>query len=171
VERAEIESLLLELADELDHDGVRGELLLVGGAAMALAYSTRRSTADLDAVFEPKRVIYKAASRIAERRGLDRGWLNDAVKVFLPGPDPNATVFFDWTGLVVRVASPRYLLAMKLLASRVERDEDDIRVLLRLCNITDVAEALQLIADLYPNSAIPAKVEYLVREILDVCSE
>jgi hypothetical protein len=44
-------------------------------------------------------------------------------------------------------------------------------VLLRLCNITDVAEALQLIADLYPNSAIPAKVEYLVREILDVRSE
>jgi hypothetical protein len=167
VEQAEIESLLVELADELEQEGVRGELLLVGGAAMALAYSTRRSTADLDAVFEPKLVIYEVASRMAERRGLDPGWLNDAVKAFLPGPDPNATVFFDRPGLVVRIASPRYLLAMKLLASRVERDEDDIRVLLRLSNITDPGEALQLVADLYPDSAIPAKVEYLVRELLE----
>lgn len=168
MERAEIEILLLELADELAHDGVRGELLLllVGGAAMALAYSTRRSTEDLDAVFEPKLVVYEAASRIARSRGLDPQWLNDAVKGFLPGPDPNATVFFDRPGLVVRIASPRYLLAMKLLASRVERDEDDVRMLLGLCNIADADEALQLVADLYPEAAIPAKVEYLVRELL-----
>ncbi len=167
MERAEIEALLRELAHELALEGVRGELLLVGGAAMALAYSTRRSTADLDAVFEPKLVIYEAASRIADRRGLDRDWLNDAVKEFLPGPDPNATVFFDRPGLVVRVASPRYLLAMKLLASRVERDEDDIRTLLRLCNIIDADEALQLVADLYPEAAIPTKVQYLLRELLE----
>ena len=134
MERTEIERLLIELADELDGAGVRGELLLVGGAAMALAYATRRSTADLDAVFEPKLVIYEAAARIGARHGLDDGWLSDAVKGFLPGPDPNATVFFDRPGLVVRIASARYLLGMKLLASRVERDEDDIRVLLRLCS-------------------------------------
>jgi len=93
-----------------------------------------RSTAaaDLDGVFEPELVIYEAAARVGARRGLNDGWLNDAVKGFLPGPDPNATVFFDRPGLVVRIASARYLLGMKLLASRVERDEDDIGVLLRV---------------------------------------
>ena len=167
MDRTEIEQLLFELSHEIEAEGVRGELLLVGGAAMALAYATRRSTADLDAVFEPKVAIYAAAARVGARHGLDDGWLNDAVKGFLPGPDPNATVFFDRPGLVVRIASARYLLAMKLLASRVERDEDDIRVLLRLCNIVEPTEALAVVADLYPRSEIPAKVEYLVRELLE----
>ena len=42
----------------LEAEGVHGDLFLVGGAAMALAYSTRRATRDLDAIFEPKQVIY-----------------------------------------------------------------------------------------------------------------
>ena len=167
MDRDEIQTLLVELSDELALTEIRGEMLIAGGAAMALAYSTRRSTSDLDAVFEPKTLIYEAAARIATRHSLDAGWLNDAVKGYLPGADPNATVFFDRPGLVVRIASPRYLLAMKLLASRVERDEDDIRVLLRLSNITTADEALVLVSDLYPVSAIPPKVRFLVRELLE----
>ena len=167
MDRDEIQTLLVELSDELALTEIRGEMLIVGGAAMALAYSTRRSTADLDAVFEPKTLIYEAAARIATRHSLDAAWLNDAVKGYLPGADPNATVFFDRPGLVVRIASPRYLLAMKLLASRVERDEDDIRVLLRLSNITTADEAIALVSDLYPVSAIPPKVRFLVRELLE----
>ena len=167
MDRDEIQTLLVELSDELALTEIRGEMLIVGGAAMALAYSTRRSTSDLDAVFEPKTLIYEAAARIATRHSLDAGWLNDAVKGYLPGADPNATVFFDRPGLVVRIASPRYLLAMKLLASRVERDEDDIRVLLRLSNITTADEAIALVSDLYPVSAIPPKVRFLVRELLE----
>jgi hypothetical protein len=36
--RDDIRMLLDELADELDAQGVHGDLFLVGGAAMALAY-------------------------------------------------------------------------------------------------------------------------------------
>jgi hypothetical protein len=166
VDRAEITTLLKELAVELDVAGVRGELLIVGGAAMALAYSSRRSTADLYAIFEPKQLIYDRANRVGERHGLDHGWLNDAVKAFLPGPDPNATVYLELPGLIVRIASPRYLLAMKLLASRVERDEDDIRVLLRLSGITSLDAAVEVIEDFYASSIVPAKVQLLIVEIL-----
>jgi len=91
--------------------------------------------------------------RVGDRHALDPGWLNDAVNGYLPG-------------LVVRVASPRFVVAMKLLASRVERDEDDIRVLLRLSNIAPVVEALDLVLNLYPSAAIPSRVEYMVRELL-----
>jgi hypothetical protein len=66
-------------------------------------------------------VIYRAAQRVGDRRGLPPDWLNDGVKGFLPGPDPGATVLFDRPGLAVRIASPRYLFAMKVLAARVER--------------------------------------------------
>jgi hypothetical protein len=39
---------------------VRGQIFIVGGAAMALAYSTRRVAKDINAVFEPKGAIYTA---------------------------------------------------------------------------------------------------------------
>ena len=36
-------------------------MFLVGGAAMALAYSTSRVTRDLDAMFEPESLVYEMA--------------------------------------------------------------------------------------------------------------
>lgn len=58
-------------------------MYVVGGAAVTLAYDTRRSTRDIDAVFEPKAPVYQAAAEVAEQLGLPPGWLNDAVKGFL----------------------------------------------------------------------------------------
>ncbi len=167
MDRDEILNLLHELGDRLAERGVRGELFLVGGAAMALAYSTRRSTSDLDAIFEPKQVIYEVAESIAQDRDLPAGWLNDGVKGFLPGADPNARVLLDLTGLRVTIASPRFLLAMKLMASRIERDEDDLRLLLGLCAIRSVNEALDLLEGLYGSRPIEPKVQYLVAELLE----
>jgi hypothetical protein len=167
VDRDEILGLLRELGERLDQRGVRGELFLVGGAAMALAYSTRRSTSDLDAIFEPKSVIYEVAKTIGEDRGLPAGWLNDGAKGFLPGADPNARVLFDIAGLRVTIASPRYLLAMKLMASRIERDEDDLRLLLGLCGIRTADEALDLLQQTYVGRPIEPKVQYLVAELLN----
>ena len=46
------------------------------------------------------------------------GWLNDAMKGFLHGEDPDRRLVLDRPSLQVFVASPRYLLAMKLLAAR-----------------------------------------------------
>jgi hypothetical protein len=158
---------LHELSAKLDERGIRGELFLVGGAAMALAYSTRRSTTDLDAIFEPKAVIYEVAKGIGDAHGLPPGWLNDGVKGFLPGADPNALVLFDDAGLRVTIASPRYLLAMKLMASRIERDEDDIRLLLGLCGIRTVDEALDLLELMYVGRPIAPKVQYLIAELLE----
>lgn len=165
--REEILDLLAELGRRLAAAALRGEIFLVGGAAIAVAYSTRRSTADLDAIFEPKDVIYSIALQLAEERSLPVNWLNDSVKGFLPGADPNARVLLDHEGLRVTVASPRYLLAMKLFASRVERDEDDLRVLLALCGISSVDEALRLVEGFYGNRPVEPRVRYLVESLLD----
>lgn len=159
---------LTELGDELAAQGVRGDLFVVGGAAMALAYNTRRSTRDIDAVFEPKAVIYAAARRIAARHPdeLDDGWLNDAVKGLMLGPDPDSTVVFQNPGLHVRVASPRYLFSMKVAASRVEQDDDDVAVLYRLCGFESVDDALAHIERTYPHLRLEPKSQYLLEGIV-----
>ena len=95
------------------------------------------------------------------------GWLNDAVKGFLPGPDPDAQRFYDSRSLTVDVASPRYLLAMKLFSSRVESDADDIMLLYRQVGFTTVEEGLDLVESVYQGRTIDAKVQFLLTEIVE----
>jgi len=90
VTREDIVCCLSALAERLARRGIQGELYLVGGAAMALAYNARRATRDVDAVFAPKDEIDRAAREVAEEQGLPEGWLNDAVKGFLAGPGRGA---------------------------------------------------------------------------------
>ena len=165
-DRRTLLELLADLAARLHRQGIRGELFVVGGAAMALAYSDRRSTRDVDAVFEPKLLVYEAARAVARARGdLPEDWLNDAVKGFLPGPDAHARTVLDLPGLRVSVASPRYLLALKLLAARVEQDEADISELYRQCGFTTAEEGLALLAGTYPGRNVLPKVQFLLEEM------
>lgn len=99
----------------------------------------------------PTSEVRLAARRVAERLGLDEGWLNDGAKAFIPGADPHQREVFEGDYLQVAAASPRFLLAMKLLAARVERDQDDIRALYRLCGFTTAEEGLRLVQSTYPD--------------------
>ncbi|MBA2642609.1 MAG: hypothetical protein H0U82_06770 [Actinobacteria bacterium] len=147
--RTEIVDLLTDLGGRLAERGIEGEMYVVGGAAIALAFDERRSTRDIDAVFEPKTVIYELAARLAEERGLPDGWLNDAVKGFLAGADPEAPLVLEVDGLRVSTASPRILLAMKVLSHRVGEDEEDVRLLARELALDDAAEVLAVAEDVY----------------------
>jgi len=149
VDRDEILDHLRELGRVLDERGITGEMYVVGGAAIALAFDERRSTRDVDAVFEPKRIVYEAAATVAAERGLPSGWLNDAVKGFLAGPDPDSAVVLDVPGLRVSTGSPRLLLAMKVLSHRAGDDEDDVRLLARELGLSTSAEVLAVATDVY----------------------
>ncbi len=94
-----IRGLLGDLSEELSCRGVTADVFLVGGAAMALAYNSRRTTRDVDGVFAPKQVVYDAAAVVGERRGVGAYWLNDAVKGYLHGHDPHARPVFESDGL------------------------------------------------------------------------
>jgi hypothetical protein len=67
---------------------------------------------------------------------------------------------------MVDVASPRYLLAMKLFAARAEIDSDDIVLLYRHLGFTTVDEGLGLVEEAYPGRPVPAKVSFLLAEIV-----
>lgn len=162
--RVEIIEALTALAAELDRLGVSGEMYIVGGAAIALAFDERRATRDIDAVFEPKSVIYEAAESVAKQRGLPGGWLNDAVKRFLEGEDPDAAPVLDLPGLRCLIASPETLLALKVLAHRVGEDEDDLLLLARELGITRAEEVLTIAERTYGDRLQPA-ARFFVEEV------
>jgi Nucleotidyltransferase of unknown function (DUF6036) len=164
--RPRILAALQALGDELARKGVHGQIFIVGDAAMALAYSSRRVTKDIDAVFEPKSVIYQAAATVAEDMGLPADWLNDAVKGFMPGADRDAIRIPGVPNIEITTASPRYLLAMKLMAMRFGEDDQDIRLLLAECGIGTAAEALALLEHLYPYQQPPLKTKFFLEELL-----
>jgi hypothetical protein len=85
LDRNSLLSALQALDEELGAAGIRGEVFIVGGAAMALAYDARRSTVDVDDVFAPSREVREAAGRVAASKGLEPDWLNDGAKAFMPG--------------------------------------------------------------------------------------
>ena len=164
VQRSEILELLHLLAARLARQGLRGEMYVVGGAAIALTFDEQRSTRDIDAVFEPKRAIYDAAAEIAGERGLAEGWLNDAVKGFLTGPDEGATPVLDLPGLSVATASPRIILAMKVLAHRPGEDDADVHLLAGQLGLRTAAEILAVAAEVYGDRLDPA-ARFFVEEL------
>ena len=149
MDRDEILGHLRELARVLHDRGVTGEMYVVGGAAIALAFDERRATRDIDAVFEPKQSVYEAAATVAAARGLPAGWLNDAVKGFLAGPDPHSAIVLEVPGLRVSTGSPRLLLAMKVLSHRAGDDEDDVRLLADELGLSTSAQILSVASDVY----------------------
>jgi hypothetical protein len=157
---------LEELAAVLAARGVEGQIFVVGGAAMALAFDARRTTRDIDAVFEPKLAVYDAAAEVGARLDLPDDWLNDAVKGFIPGTDPEAVPIFRRPGLSVSAASARFLLAMKLRAARIELDADDIRFLANLLGLRTAAEVLAVAAERYRLEDLPPRARFLVEELL-----
>jgi hypothetical protein len=164
----DIRRLFAMLDEELGKAHTVGELFLVGGAVMCLAYAARPSTQDVDAVFRPAREVREAAARVALRSGLRPDWLNDGVKGFLSERGAFSP-FLELEHLRVMVAQPEYLLAMKCLALRLGaefHDEDDVRYLLRHLNIDRYEQAIAIITRFYPMERFPQKTLYALEELL-----
>lgn len=162
----EIRDLLTDLGARLAADGIEGRLFVVGGAAMALAYNRERVTRDVDAIFEPKSVVYDAATRLATERKLPPDWLNDSVKGLVPDiSDRAVTTAFSAPGIAVQVAGPEYLFAMKAFAARVETDGQDLRTLAGILGISSAGQALTIVERYYGASRLSPKTALLLEEL------
>lgn len=158
-DRADIVGALDELVEVLVAAGVRTQIRIVGGAAIAVRFTRDATTADVDALYGSADEVQAAARTVARRRGWPDQWLNDKVKMFtshFDGPD-------DWVslagrdGVEVRVADGPLLLAMKLRAARGRRDTADIDLLLDACRVTNAAGAVAIFERYYPEEALPPR--------------
>lgn len=165
LDRDDIVQLLTHLGERLHNEGISGELYLVDGAAMALAYDGRRFTRDVDAVFEPKMRIYDIAAEIAAERGLPVDWLNDGVKGFVVD-DPHAGPVYEFEGLRVQVASPQLLLALKVRAARLGEDDDDLRRLAAMLDLSTSGEVLDLAVEIVGERHMTPRSRFFVEQVV-----
>jgi len=167
--KRDIELLFNRLNEELARRSITGEVYVVGGAVMCLVFDARASTRDIDAFFRPAGEVREAAQAVAIAAGIPGDWLNDAVKAYLSDHE-DFQPYLELTNLHVLTASPEYLLAMKCLAMRLGEgfhDEDDVRFLLRLLNLTDYQKALEVVTRYYPRERFPQKTLYALEELLE----
>jgi len=140
MDREQILRLLRELGDELANEESYATINVCGGAAMAIAYNSLKSSDDVDAVltdFDDKNKFTECVKRVGERNNLPDGWLNEDVKVFVNSMREQCFKDFGQFGaLSIRIVSEEQLLAMKLFSARETKDLDDAAGLAKALNIT-----------------------------------
>lgn len=165
---------LSAVSDELQKQGVAGEICLFGGTVMVLVYAARVSTKDVDALFQPASIIREIARRVAMEQRLPSDWLNDGVKGFVSTRhETTAGDLPQFPGLRVTMPVPEYMLAMKCMAARIGGTTDqpsdvaDIVVLIRHLKLKTAKAVLDIVGLYYPANRIPVKTQYLIEGIFE----
>lgn len=159
ISRDAVLAMLDDLGRRLTAKGIVGEIALYGGSALMLLYEFRQSTCDVDYVHITGNPIELEAhaKETAEKFGVPADWLNSSVEAFA-SDFADHRFFGDFPrtgkpGLRVFIASPEYLLAMKMMAMRnpVETmDFKDVWDLADRCGVTTAEEAKIFVEKFYP---------------------
>lgn len=165
----EIKAALTALNEELKNLKIKGEISIMGGAAMCLAYKARESTQDIDALMAPSELIQKAAFNVSETLQLNNNfWINDAVKTFNSDHAQFSKSDLSQSNLTVFVATPEYMFAMKALAARSgTNDETDLVFLKKMLNLKNIENALLIINQFYPKQKLSIESQLLLKDLFE----
>jgi hypothetical protein len=152
------------------------DIAIYDGSCLMLVSNFRIATADADAVAaQDQGFIDSAAQTIAARRGWPRDWLNDGVRTYLsPQVDgfEQQTLFRTYPreetpGLRVFIPTSEYMLAMKLMALRLDpggskSDLEDILNLMQVAGMKEKGDILQFASRFYPEARTSGKLALAV---------
>lgn len=159
----QMRALLQELAHRMGLRGVKGDIKLVGGAALILQGVGNRPTPDIDAVYADKATIDAIVTEMAADYDIAPEWLNSNASAFVP--DNASWITLEQIGgLTIEAADTKTLLAMKIAAER-DKDITDIARLLSKLKITDADEAVDVAFEKYGEDSIPlaaSRENYLI---------
>lgn len=176
----DLHDAFMELGLLAQRDGKVIDLAVYGGSALMLASNFRIATQDVDAVVEgDQSIVTRWAVEIARKRQWPGDWLNDGVRTYLsPQVDSlqeHHALFRAYPseqepGLRVFVPSPEYMLAMKLMAMRLDptgekSDVADILNLLDVVGLHTPEEVLSFAASFYPEATISGRLRLGIREL------
>ena len=154
-------------------DDQRLEIGVYGGSCLMLAGNFRQATQDVDYVaYANKQYIAHLGAWVGRENGMDEGWFNDGV---IPYLSPNVEEFKtahhlfavlpanDNPALSVYIPTADYLLAMKLMASRLDeaeqqKDKADILGLMNVLKLANKEQAVEIACKYYPDARINAKM-------------
>ena len=106
---------------------VPAELTIVGGAAILINYGFRNMTTDIDAIIQAGSAMSEAANLVSDIYGLPRNWLNSDFTDTSSYTDKLAYYSKPYKTfsnvLHIRVISGEYLIAMKLMAGRLYKND------------------------------------------------
>jgi hypothetical protein len=177
--RERIVAAFCELGERAWARGVVIDLAVYGGSCLALASNFRISTRDVDAVaLRDQTVLDELANEVGMALSLPASWLNDGVRTYLsPSVDaPEQHELFATyptetrPGVRVFVPTAAYMLAMKLLALRIDpagesQDLPDILGLLDVVGLTRKDEIVEFAARFYPEARISGKLRLAIDTI------
>jgi hypothetical protein len=132
-------------------------------------------TNDVDAVIGAEHTaVQRAVHEIGRQHGWGESWLNEGVSVYL-SQNNDVSLFKSYpstggVGLRVYLASPRYMLAMKLASLRTgvgQRDVDDVTRLAHEIGVSTVDELLAIHKAYFPNHPLDARRIVMVGEIAE----
>ena len=176
----DLHDAFMELGVCAQREGKVIDLAIYGGSALMLASNFRVTTQDVDAVVEGNQeTIARLAEDIAHARQWPKDWLNDGVRTYLSpqvdGLQEHHSLFCAYPseenpGLRVFVPSPEYLLAMKLIAMRIDpagdkSDVADILNLLDIVGLTSEEEVVNFAASFYPEAKISPRLRFGIRTL------
>ncbi len=168
---------LERLSEHLARIGERGEICIVGGACMVLAFKARIATKDVDVMtFAPERIL-REAFRVGQEMNLPPDWFNGAARLYASRKRHETRAFnVQFSNLSIVIPTPEYMLAMKCLASRAASvagaadDGADIKFLVRHLGLKSVEEALQIVSQFYPLERLPAVAPALLDAVFNELS-
>jgi hypothetical protein len=167
ITKAQMLQLFKELNDELKKQDIKGEICIVGGAAMTLQFNARISTHDIDAIFSPKMDVQISAIDVGLKHNLPVDWLNDAVKVFIPDtPTKEKNIIINLSNLIVWVPDASYILAMKVISSR-PTDIRDIRFLIEHIKLKNAKDVFEIVKYYYPKGKISSRAVDMILSIFE----
>lgn len=173
--KAEIVAALNRISELAAAEGVRLEMTIYGGALMLLAYDARDVTKDVDAIVYPSEIGRRLVAKVAAERGLAEEWLNDNVRLFVSAKEAKNELIVpavSRAGLHITRPTAKYLLAMKVMASRkplpgYPGDYADIETLLRVTKIKAVHDVQGVVDAFFPDTELPDTTRLALSEILE----
>ena len=166
---ANLRELFVEVDRELEADDFDApcRIVIVGGAMIALRDSAR-VTGDVDVVSDGMpQSLRRAVELVAARHNLRPDWINDGAKMKTVALDARPQPVFEGSCLIVESASPRYVLAMKLVSAR-PLDEPDCVLLAQELGVSSVDELLDLVEEAVPwSGTLSVTTQYFAQSVFE----
>ena len=150
----------------LSQKGIIGEIVLFSGGALIFAFDERVFTKDIDAYLKPKEEVENALVEAGKKFGLKGEWINtDVLRYVYSRPPQKLASVFEGKNLRVFRPSKEYILALKILVSRAERDFEDALLLAKALKAVTEEDLKNVFFSVFPKSYLDERRKLFIEEI------